>query len=308
MKKYKTLEILVYCCFISISLFSCGDKEDDITPEAPAKNYFAADINATDDESLLRKEFYKNNGCYLLFNDTLRHDSIGVKPNGEITYQTETIDVPYIMSSQAYFAYKYTYIKDIEKQKAAANFIENNILPHLGAKLRPYSWLLVNSITKYAVSDNTYYYDSEQTSVVGNRATAIGIQDIFNMDESDIQLFAKDLSASIVADKVSSLEASIIAPFTKFSDSFYETTSQTTPSDDESNMELMQESGFICPHTISGFTLYGYYPSKVEDIIAFAKLVVENDEQYVKDTYNNEIILEKYMVMKNIILSLGYKF
>ncbi len=308
MKKYKTLEILVYCCFISLSLFSCGDKGDDITPEAPAKNYFAADANATDDESLLRKEFYKNNGCYLLFNDTLRHDSIGVKPNSEITYQTETIDVPYIMSSQAYFAYKYTYIKDIEKKRAAANFIENNILPHLGVKLRPYSWLLVNSITKYAVNDNSYIYDSEQTSVVGNRATAIGIQDIFNMDESDIQLFAKDLSASIVADKVSSQEASIIAPFTKFSDSFYDTTSQTTPSDDESNMELMQESGFICPHTISGFVFYGYYPSKVEDIKAFAKLVVENDEQYVKDTYNNEIILEKYMVMKNIILSLGYKF
>ncbi len=308
MKKYKTLEILVYCCFISISLFSCGDKEDDITPEAPAKNYFAADINANDEESLLKKEFYKNNGCYLLFNDTLRHDSIGVKPNGEITYQTETIDVPYIMSSHAYFAYKYTYIKDIEKKRAAADFIEKSILPHLSAQLRPYSWLLVNSITKYAVNDNTYYYDSEQTSVVGNRATAIGIQDIFNMDESDTQLFAKDLCASIVADKVSSQEASIIAPFTKFSDSFYDTTSQTTPSDDESNMELMQESGFICPYTISGFTLYGNYPSKVEDIIAFAKLVVENDEQYVKDTYNNEIILEKYMVMKNIILSLGYKF
>ncbi|WP_018462509.1 hypothetical protein [Segatella paludivivens] len=308
MKKYKTLEILVYCCFISLSLFSCGDKEDYITPEAPAKNYFAAYANATDDESLLRKEFYKNNGCYLLFNDTLRHDSIGVKPNGEITYQTETIDVPYIMSSQAYFAYKYTYIKDIEKQKAAANFIENNILPHLSAKLRPYSWLLVNSITKYAANDNSYSYDSEQTSVVGNRATAIGIQDIFDMDESDIQLFAKDLCASIVADKVSSLEASIIAPFTKFSDSFYETTSQTTPSDNESNMELMQESGFICPYTISGIVFYGYYPSKVEDIKAFAKLVVENDEQYVRDTYNNEIILQKYMVMKNIILSLGYKF
>lgn len=308
MKKYKTLEILVYCCFISISLFSCGDKEDDITPEAPAKNYFAADANATDDESLLRKEFYKNNGCYLLFNDTLRHDSIGVKPNGEITYQTETIDVPYIMSSHAYFAYKYTYIKDIEKQKAAANFIENNILPHLSAKLRPFSWLVVNSITKYSISDNSYYYDSEQSSVVGNRATAIALGDIFNMDEADIQQFAKTLSATIVADKVASQDASIITTFTKFSNSFYDTTSQTTPSDDESNMELMQESGFICPYTISGFTLYGNYPSKVEDIKAFAKLVVENDEQYVKDTYNNEIILEKYMVMKNIILSLGYKF
>ncbi|BCS86005.1 hypothetical protein prwr041_18980 [Prevotella herbatica] len=308
MKKYKTLGILVYGGFISLSLFSCGDKEDNITPEVPEKNYFAADINANDEESLLRKEFYKTNGCYLLFNDTLRHDSIGVKPNGETIYQTETVDVPYIMSSQAYFAYKYTYIKDIEKKRAAANFIEKNILPHLSAQLRPYSWLLVNSITKYAINDNSYSYDSEQGSVVGNRATAIGIQDIFDMDESDTQQFAKDLSATIVADKVSSQEASILEPFTKFCDNLYETSSETTPWDDESNLKLMQESGFIGPHYLSGFILYSYYPNKVEDIKDFAKLVVEKDDQYVKDTYNNEIILEKYMVMKKIILSLGYKF
>ncbi len=308
MKKYKTLEILVYGGFICLSLFSCADKEDNITPEAPAKNYFAADINANDEESLLKKEFYKNNGCYLLFNDTLRHDSIGEKPNGQIIYQTETVDVPYIMSSQAYFAYKYTYIRDIEKKKAAASFIEKDILPHLSAQLRPYSWLLVNSITKYAVNDNSYSYDSEQTSVVGNRATAIGIQDIFGMDESDTQQFAKDLSAAIVADKVSSQEASILEPFTKFCNNLYETTSETIPSDDESNMELMQQNGFIGPHYLSGIIFYGNYPNKVEDIKDFAKLVVEKDDQYVKDTYNNEIILEKYMIMKNIILSLGYKF
>ena len=308
MKKYKTLEILVYCCFISISLFSCGDKEDDITPEAPAKNYFAADANATDDESLLRKEFYKNNGCYLLFNDTLRHDSIGVKPNGEIIYKTETVDVPYVMSSLSSYAYKYTYIKDIDQKKSAVAFLEKYILPHLSTKLRPYSWLLVNSITKYAVQDNTYTYDSEQESVLGNRATAIAMGTVFDMDEDDVKQFAKELSASILAKKVSIQADNITTSFTKFSNSLYEKGATVMPDDDDSNMALMQENGFICPNDSWGFTFYGQFPTKAEDEEAFAKLVVEKDEQEVRDMYNNDTIIQKYLAMRQIILNLGYIF
>jgi len=308
MKTMKIFETLIYCSVLSLSLASCADSESDITPEAPEKNYFAVDDNATDEESILRRQFYKDNGCYLLYNDTLRNDSIGKKANGEVIYKTETVDLPYVMSSLSSFAYKYTYIKDIDKKKSAVAFIEKYILPHLSTKLRPYSWLLVNSITKYAIQDNKYTYDSEQESVLGNRATAIAIGTVFDMDEDDVKQFAKELSASILAKKVSIQADNITASFTKFSNSLYDTYATVMPNDDDSNMALMQEKGFICPNDSWGFTLYGQFPTKAEDEEAFAKLVVEKDEQEVRDMYNNETIIQKYLAMRQIILNLGYIF
>lgn len=308
MKTIKIFETLIYCSVLSLSLVSCADNEDSITPEAPEKNYFAVDNNATDEESVLRRQFYKDNGCYLLYNDTLRNDSIGKSPNGDIIYKTETIDVPYVMSGQRSYAYKYTYMKDFDKKKAAVDFIEKYILPHLSTKLRPYSWLLVNSITKYAVQDNTFTYDSEQESVLGNRSTAIAIGTVFDMDEDDVKQFATELSASILATKVSIQTDNIIGSFTKFSNSLYDTNATIIPNDDDSNMILMQENGFICPNDSWGFSIYGQFPTKAQDIEAFAKLVVEKSEQEVRDTYNNDIIIEKYLAMKQIVLNLGYIF
>lgn len=308
MKTIKIFETLIYCSVLSLSLVSCADNEDSITPEAPEQNYFAVDNKATDEESVLKRQFYKDNGCYLLYNDTLRNDSIGKKPNGEIIYKTETIEVPYVMSGQRSFAYKYTYIKDIDKKKAAVTFVEKYILPHLSTKLRPYSWLLVNSITKYAVQDNSYTYDSEKKSAVGNRATAVAIGTVFDMDEDDVKQFAKELSASILATKVSIQADNITAPFTKFSNSLYDTSAAIIPDDDDSNMVLMQENGFICPNDSWGFAMHGQFPTKAQDIEAFAKLVVEKSEQEVRDTYNNDIIVEKYLAMRQIILNLGYVF
>ena len=308
MKTIKIFETLIYCSVLSLSLASCADSEGDITPEAPEKNYFAVDNKATDEESILKRQFYKDNGCYLLYNDTLRNDSIGKKANGEVIYKTETIDVPYVMSSQITVAYKYNYIKDLDKKKAAIDFIDKYVLPHLSAKLKPYSWLLVNGITKYTAQDNTYTYDSEETTVVGNRATAVALETAFDMDEDESKQFAKDLLASILAAKISIQDASLITPFTKFSASLYETQASYTPDNDDSNLELMQENGFICNHLFWGYTSYGTFPSKDEDAQAFAKLVVEKDEQEVRDMYNNDTIIQKYLAMRQIILNLGYIF
>lgn len=128
------------------------------------------------------------------------------------------------------------------------------------------------------------------------------------MDEDDVKQFSKELSASILATKVSIQADNITAPFTKFSNSLYDTSAAIIPDDDDSNMVLMQENGFICPNDSWGFAMHGQFPTKAQDIEAFAKLVVEKSEQEVRDTYNNDIIVEKYLAMRQIILNLGYVF
>lgn len=59
--------LLVICaCFVG--MISCA-KEDDLIPSGIVDNYFAVPDNATDEVSILRKNFYEKNGVYLLFND-----------------------------------------------------------------------------------------------------------------------------------------------------------------------------------------------------------------------------------------------
>ena len=53
--------------------------------------------------------------------------------------------------------------------------------------------------------------------------------------------------------------------------------------------------------------LYGYFPSKSDDISSYVKLVVNNTENEVKSIYGNyPIVMSKYYIMKSILLNLGY--
>lgn len=65
--------------------------EDNLTPSEPYHT-FAPEDSDTSEEAQLRREFYSNNGFYILFNDTLRHKLIGSDSQGNPVYQTETVD------------------------------------------------------------------------------------------------------------------------------------------------------------------------------------------------------------------------
>ena len=65
--------IYISLLFLLIGGSAC-QKEDDLTPRGEKNNWFAPAIDATDAESVLRRKFYDDTDCYLLFNDTLRHE------------------------------------------------------------------------------------------------------------------------------------------------------------------------------------------------------------------------------------------
>ena len=60
-------------------LFSC--EKEKLTP-SKARNPFAPDPEATDATSKLIRDFYEKTGCFLLFNDTLRHEYNGLNASG----------------------------------------------------------------------------------------------------------------------------------------------------------------------------------------------------------------------------------
>ena len=64
--------------FLILCLVACQKEklEPSNTPSS-----FAPDPEATDRTSEFRKEFYEATGCFLLFNDTLRHEYLGQDAN-----------------------------------------------------------------------------------------------------------------------------------------------------------------------------------------------------------------------------------
>jgi hypothetical protein len=290
--------------------FSSCSKEDSLEPTEAEKNYFAPDENATDEESLLRRDFYKKNNSYLLFNDTLRHEPLGVNSDGVMQYFTETLDVSYVMAGTTSYFCRYDYIASIDDKRNAISFVENYLLAHLSDKLRPFSWLLVDHITGYSLSDGVYTYQNEPSSVVGNRATAVALEGVSDMEEEEKTELANTILTGLVSDKVAAQSASVLKSFTKYSSSLYETYSGLIPSSEEENMTLMNQSGFITGHYYYEIYLsYGTYPSQSEDVSSFAKLVLTQSEDEVNDTYADyPLVLEKYRVMKAIITELGFVF
>ena len=68
---------ILFCIIMLAGSFCACQKEEELAPSR-TPNPFAPLPGATDEESKLREEFYKNTGCHLLFNDTLRHEYRGL--------------------------------------------------------------------------------------------------------------------------------------------------------------------------------------------------------------------------------------
>lgn len=310
----KIIKVLLFTLPLLLSLTGCGG-EDDLTPSDPDTNYFSVSDDATDATSLLRKAFYDKYGSYLLFNDTLSHVKTGTDAFGDPVYKDELLDVGYDPTgSSNNVVYTYGYLTDINSQQQAANFVEQYILPHLGAKLRPFSFLLVGSISKYTFDSNNYTpdYDAPNpTAVVGDRATVFALDGILGSDETTMSSYATTVLANIVASKIAGQDATTLSAFTTYGKDLYgkyfSDLGLEEPADEESNMQAMYDAGFVVPHQSYGFTLTGAYPSQAEDINGYIQLCLNSSAEEVEQKYGSYLtIMEKYRIMSSLLETMGY--
>lgn len=306
MKKY--LFPLVAAALTGL-MAACGG-EDDLDPTHADINRFVAVDSLTNPVSALRSEFYRETGSYLLFNDTLRHDSIGLDANGHTVYATELLDVSYNMTANGTeTAFKYDYLTDLSDMQRGVDFLKDYVLPHLGTKLRPFSWLLVNHMTRYTVTDNVYTYDAEPQFAVGTRATALAIEGLRDMDADGMKDYAATVLVDLMGSKVAALSTATLSPFTQYANGLYEKNVDSPHYDDEGNLEDMHQAGFLDGYYAWGFLMWGQYPKQSDDIAAFVKLVLTQSADEVSKTYADyPTIISKYNAMRSLLVSLGYAF
>ena len=208
---------IYYFLFLSLLLGACT-KEDALEPTGANDDYFTVPATATDPESVMRREFYEETGVHLLFNDTLRHEQRGTFEDGNPRWYTETIDLGYSMTSHD-DAPELTYLQTGQEKEKAVEFVSKYILPHLGQAVRPYSFLMVNTI--YGMDPDTYrrgvlnYY-------VGMRTMAFSMEPVFKLEtEEEYAAHCIAIFQAYVKSKLSTLDDAATEPFELISDEWY---------------------------------------------------------------------------------------
>lgn len=285
---------------------SCSD--EDVTPSYADKNLFATADNDASEDAALRRDFFKENGVYLLFNDTLRHDYIGKDAFGDDVYDTEIVDLDYnITGSGSKYTYETEYYTTLEEKQAGTDFVTEYIMPHFkGGSLCPYSFFLIKSLQ---YQDYGRWKDLKYKACV--RCMALALGDITELTEEEKADMGATLCLSILKEKLSYRDERL--------DDFHAISNDYTREyfedvvdgwyDDEHTPEEAQETayeyGFL---SYSGWSSW-YFPWSDDDYDDYFELVMTTSEEDVREQYGDyPLVLNKYMILRNIITSLGYKF
>lgn len=299
--KYHTLLLYSLCL---MGLTACGSEDELTAIPDTMTDCFAPDPNATDAESVLRREFYQTEKCYLLFNDTLRHEKHGTDFNGDDYYFTETLDMGYILGSSTTVTntYTYEYLQTLEEKKAVAAFLKEYVLPHLPNFLRPFSWFAV-----YSIMNNTEYTYPE--TLYGQRSVAIAVGYSFEyLTTEEKQALATSILTTTLGGSLQAQETTL-TPFYNICNGLYDGDFMIDdPEDHELNMKALNEAGFLVEGLFWGvIPTTQLYPSKAQDLVSFTELVMNHPPQEVEELYAEyPIVIEKAELLRTLIEELGY--
>lgn len=300
--------IYYYICLIALLAAACA-KEEALKPSGIEENYLTIPEDATDEVSVLRREFEQRTGVHLLFNDTIRVEQQGAYDDGTPVWYVETIDFNYYMVSSNDYSYMFGYITDYDDMVAASEAVEEYVLPYLGERVRPYSLFLV-----YTCAWEGYNYDEwmdgvwEVDYLNGFRCLCLAVGEFVDMTEAEKVDYCTNLIYGMVLDRLTGLDNddTTLDEFNSYcEDLYYEYFEDVElPSGmDPYNMtaEDMYTLGFLEDDP------YYSFPNDEEDMAAYLEAIFFQDEEEFKATYADySIVIEKYDILKDIILEMGY--
>lgn len=284
-------------------LFSC--EKEKLTP-SEARNPFAPDPEATDATSKLRRDFYEKTGCFLLFNDTLRHEYKGLNASGEPYYDTELLAMDWDLGAvKSGHTLRFEYLNQ-EQQQKAYDFLVNDLYDVI--KTMPYSILVVNKM-ELSVED---FYTGERTWVpqtfdMNSRCLAIAIEGLFG--DVEPMEFAQDLCCAIIfgsfgGSETNYWEGSEAIEFLNVNLWDYDFPKFWCG---VTTLEDLYSYGFIAD--TNGDNL----PTAVQDACAYIKAILFMTDQEFREKYGMYYqVMQKYEIMKPLAEKkaekLGIKF
>ncbi len=187
---------ILFCIIMLAGSFCACQKEEELAPSR-TPNPFAPLPGATDEESKLREEFYKNTGCHLLFNDTLRHEYRGLDENGQPFYETELLGIEWEMTAMKSSRFRFEYLQSQEQKSRVVRFLQTQLLGYMKNVL-PYSILAVNRIDEYSSDYGSYEYAGSPLTCSNLQCLAMDVNRLWELTEEEEKTFAQDLCCEMI--------------------------------------------------------------------------------------------------------------
>ncbi len=290
--------ILSLAWMVATSLFtSCGKEADPVFDFSDPRDGFLPADSATDEISQIRREFYQENGTFLLFSDTLTHQFIGKDINGDNRYKTELLDIKYEVGQTNTATYKptYSYLNTTEKCRNAVAYLKAFILPHLSPKLMPFSWFLAGNIYDTTTSGTA----TRPYALAGQRCIALACSQLASLktDAQKQQLANRHLL--IIVQNLANNNAPAFNSFCAVCASYYGT-DMTVPTG-QTTQTYLRGLGFLNSTQASTF------PSQSDDINAYTTLVITYSDAQIESIYGSyPLIISKAKMFRESLESLGY--
>lgn len=290
-------------CTLALALASCA-KEDALMPDFsnPSDN-FAPKADDQSPEAQLRRQFFSQTGCYLLFNDTIQRELLGTDINGQPRYFTETVDLTYTVGQSAsiMMKYSYTYLQTMEQKQQLTDFLQQYVLPHLTRKLRPYSWLLCSIINSYK---DSYSSPSQPYAASNQRCVAVAGNYLLQRERTDAQKeqYAKRILYAIVG-QLATNQSSAFEEFYQYSADYYDKDYSAFGFTGTPTTAELNQIGFLGSTAISSF------PSMTTDLSTYALMAIQYTEEELAARYANyPIVQKKAAIVRKVLIELGYVF
>ena len=199
----------------------------------------------------------------------------------------------------------------MEEKKQATSFLQEYVLPHLSASIRPFSWFLSTDI-QYPDAMMGGAMTSTLT-VSGERAVALAVGDILTLSEEGKNALAESFFISYLGGSFMDNEAALEEFYTacgnlhegKFS------IADNPQKDMTLNLHHCKEAGFLVAGVlkIGSYVIQqlGKYPDKTDDINAYVELIFSSTMEQIKVDYAEyPKIIERAQLLSDLVIELGY--
>ncbi|MFR3328622.1 MAG: hypothetical protein ACLTSL_00370 [Odoribacter splanchnicus] len=304
----KSLKIYL-CCILLVSVWACC-KEEDIIPGEPEANLFYPH-SFSSKYAQICQDFYAETGCYLLLNDTLKHEYTGVDMYGNPVYKTELLDLTYGITSTRQWKFVFDYATDEERILKSLDIIKNELLASIDTVYYPYSFLLVETLkaTAYRIEEGALVGSwsdlQEEDDYIGSRAIALSMSRLLMNPQGFMDKFLKKLL-------VEQLTTTILQDFYAFGNSCYGRSEIV--GEFESEEDFLTQTGILFYSADWGEDEEGntvliiYDASYLDDRDCYLDAILEGKEaEFRKEYADYDVVIRKLELLKQAIANLGFK-
>lgn len=292
----------ILVCFsaaAAVSLTSCGDGSEDLTPSVKVENMFEVRADDKSADAELRRQFYDNTGIYLLYTDLL-----GTYTDSSGNEKEERVDFHWGLDTYDINFYSFDLLADDEKQHVT-ELISKYFIPYINTEhgsLKPYSILLVKNLLTGSRKRVTSYLSCF-------RCFCINVSDWLEADEEDVKALGRQLLRTLVDSQLNSSTPEL-APFFEICEECYDAyyISRVIPEwVDSQDAELIYEKGFLKYYPDSwGEVDYDSFPNEKNDLKSYMDIIFGGTEDDFLEQWNGyPVILRKYEILKECVENIG---